>query len=58
MLDQFGGNPELALTAYHSGPERVSNLLQKRGGESLSDILSDLGPVGKKYARSVLKRMA
>lgn len=57
MLDRFGNDPELALTAYHSGPNRVAALLEAVGGSRLDDILLRLGPVGQKYARQVLGRM-
>lgn len=57
LLDQFNGDYELALTAYHSGPARVESLLEKTGGTTLADILPYLGPVGKKYAKQVLARV-
>lgn len=57
LLDQFNGDYELALTAYHSGPARVESLLEKTGGSTLADILPYLGPVGKKYAKQVLARV-
>lgn len=57
MLDAFGGDPELALTAYHSGPGRVKKLLELTGGKTLQDILLRLGPVGQRYAKQVLARL-
>lgn len=57
MLDMFNGDVELALTAYHSGPGRVRELLERTGGKTLDDIIEYLGPVGQKYARQVLGRM-
>lgn len=63
LLNMFDGDVGLALTAYHSGPGRVKQLLKKSGGSSLEDILSvpfkegGLGPVGRKYAKQVLARM-
>lgn len=57
LLRQFDGDVELALTAYHSGPGRVQKLLERTGGRTLADIIDLLGPVGQKYARSVLRRM-
>ena len=56
LLQQFDGDVELALTAYHSGPGRVQRLLKETGGSTLQDILPKLGPVGQKYARQVLAR--
>jgi soluble lytic murein transglycosylase-like protein len=57
LLPMFDYDLELALTAYHSGENRVKNLLRKTGGKSLTDIKSHLGPVGKRYAESVLGRL-
>jgi hypothetical protein len=57
LLPMFDYDLELALTAYHSGENRVKNLLRKTGGKSLTDIKSHLGPVGKRYADSVLRRL-
>lgn len=57
MLDMFNGDIELALTAYHSGPGRVQDLLEQTGGTKLSDIKHLLGPVGKKYAKEVTGRI-
>jgi hypothetical protein len=57
LLGQFDGDPELALTAYHSGIGRVKKLLDKEGGSKLSDIIGELGPVGKRYAGEVLGRL-
>jgi soluble lytic murein transglycosylase-like protein len=57
LLDQFGGDVELALTAYHSGQGRVRRLLRQTKGKTLADILPLLGPVGQKYASSVLRRL-
>lgn len=56
MLQQFNNDPELALTAYHSGPATVARLLKQTGGKSLADIVDLLGPAGKKYAKGVLSR--
>jgi hypothetical protein len=57
LMKQFGGDAELALTAYHSGPGRVQKLLDLTGGTTLADIKDLLGPVGKKYAEQVIKRI-
>lgn len=63
LLNMFGGDEGLALTAYHSGPGKVKQLLKKSGGSSLEDILSipfdkgGLGPVGRKYAKQTLARI-
>jgi hypothetical protein len=63
LLNMFGGDEGLALTAYHSGPGKVRQLLKKSGGSSLEDILSvpfdkgGLGPVGRKYAKQTLARI-
>ena len=64
LLGLFDGDPELALTAYHSGFGRVKKLLNMTGGSTLNDIMEipltsgGLGPIGRKYARGVLSRMA
>jgi len=57
LLARFG-DPELALTAYHSGPTLVAELLAKAKGSNLADILSGLGPVGRQYAKNVLSKVA
>lgn len=57
LLQQFGGDAELALTAYHSGPGRVKNLLSRAQGSKLEDIKKYLGPVGQRYASGVLSKM-
>lgn len=57
LLKEFGGDVELALTAYHSGPNRVKSLLARAKGSKLADIKKYLGPVGQKYAAQVLERM-
>lgn len=63
LLNMFGGDEGLALTAYHSGPGKVKQLLKKSGGSTLEDILSvpfdkgGLGPVGRKYAKQTLARI-
>lgn len=57
LLGKYDGDVELALTAYHSGPGRVDKLLKKNDGATLADIIDDLGPIGQKYAKSVLKRV-
>lgn len=58
MLERFNNDPELALTAYHSGPDTVARLLKETGGSSLADIIHELGPAGQKYAKGVLSRYA
>lgn len=57
LLRAFGGDKELALTAYHSGIGRVKQLLTKTQGSKLSDIKKHLGPVGQRYAAEVLGRL-
>lgn len=57
LLKEFGGDVELALTAYHSGPNRVKSLLARAKGSKLADIKKYLGPVGQKYAAQVLGRL-
>ena len=58
LLKEFGGDIELALTAYHSGPNRVKSLLARAKGSKLADIKKYLGPVGQKYAAQVLGRLS
>lgn len=50
MLEKYKGDMPLALTAYQSGPNRVDDLLDETGGNSLSDIKPLLGKDGKTYA--------
>lgn len=57
LLEQFDGDPALALTAYHSGPGRVKNLLKIHNADSLEQIRKYLGPVGQKYADQTLARL-
>jgi len=57
LLEQFDGNAPLALTAYHSGPGRVKNLLKIHNADSLEQIRKYLGPVGQKYADQTLARL-
>lgn len=57
LIQEFNGDVELALTAYHSGPYRVKKLLESTGGSTLADIIDYLGPVGKKYASGVIKKV-
>lgn len=57
LLKEFGGDKELALTAYHSGIGRVKRLLTRTKGSKLSDIKKHLGPVGQRYASGVLSKM-
>lgn len=54
LLDMYGGNKELALTAYNQGYGRVNNLLAKNKTKSLKGIIKDLGPDGRSYAHNVL----
>lgn len=57
LLDKYEGDPELALTAYHSGMRRVDSLLAEKKGTKLSDIIDALGPVGRRYASDILGRV-
>ena len=57
MLERFNGDVELALTAYHSGAARVQRLLDETKGKKLDDIIHLLGPAGKKYAKTILRRV-
>ena len=57
LLKEFGGDIELALTAYHSGPNRVKSLLVRTEGKTLDDIRQYLGPIGQRYASDILKRL-
>lgn len=63
LLPMFNNDPALALTAYHSGPGKVQELLDATGGTTLDDILSvshedgGLGPIGRQYAQQVLDRI-
>jgi soluble lytic murein transglycosylase-like protein len=55
LLLQFKMDKELALTAYHSGPTRVRNLLAETKGSSFGAIRDKLGPQGQVYAEKVLR---
>lgn len=57
LLQEFDGDLELALTSYHSGPNRVKKLLAKNKATTLKEIKHDLGPVGQKYAAQILDRL-
>jgi len=57
LKEMFNNDAELVLTAYHSGEGRVRDLLKKHKGKSLSDIRASLGPAGREYADSVIKRI-
>lgn len=57
LLKQFNNDPKLALTAYHSGPGRVSKLLKKHGATTFEEIQPHLGPIGQKYAMQVIDKM-
>lgn len=57
MLEEFDGDEALALTAYNQGPNRVKKILARKNASSLEEIIPDLGPDGKKYARQVLARI-
>jgi soluble lytic murein transglycosylase-like protein len=54
MLDKYDGDLELALTAYHTGPGNVDRYLASSKTRSLDAIIDKLGPVGKRYAKSIL----
>ena len=56
LLDMFG-DTELALTAYNQGMGNVRRHLKNTGGNSLDDIIKEMGPDGQKYARSILSRL-
>lgn len=53
LLKRFGGDTAAALSAYHSGPGRVSRLRNEYG----DDYVDQLGPVGQRYAADVLNRI-
>jgi hypothetical protein len=57
LLQEFDGDLELALTSYHSGPNRVKKLLAKNKATTLKEIKHDLGPIGQKYAAQILERL-
>lgn len=57
LLDKFGGDPELALAAYHSGEGTIRKLLEARKATQLAEIIDGLGPVGQRYAKEVLARV-
>lgn len=46
LLDRYDGDPEAALTAYHSGPTNFNKKSKK---------IENMGPVGKEYAAKVMK---
>lgn len=54
LVDKYGGDLELALTAYHSGMGTVDRLLKQMKATTLEEILPELGPVGQLYAKKVL----
>ncbi|HPC91639.1 MAG TPA: lytic transglycosylase domain-containing protein, partial [Myxococcota bacterium] len=57
MIDMFGGDTELGLAAYHSGPGRIKTLLKLYNGKTLADIRPYLGQHGKVYASGVLSKL-
>ena len=57
LLDMFDGDQFLALTAYHSGPGRVKNLLKLHNATTLQEILPYLGPQGRAYASGVMSKL-
>jgi soluble lytic murein transglycosylase-like protein len=57
LITQFDGDLELALTAYHSGPGRVENLLKIHDASTFKEIRKHLGPVGQKYAPEIIARI-
>jgi len=57
LLPMFNYDLELALTAYHSGENKIKNLLRKTGGTTLADIRKHLGPQGRAYAQSVIEKL-
>jgi len=57
LLDMFDGDQFLALTAYHSGPGRVKNLLKLHNATTLQEILPYLGPQGRAYASGVKSKL-
>lgn len=54
LVEYYGGDVPLALTAYNQGYGRVDSLLRKHKAKSLQGIINDLGPDGRSYARNVL----
>lgn len=56
LLQRFK-DKELALTAYHSGPGRVSGLIGGNTNAKLADILDALGPRGQEYAAKVISKI-
>lgn len=68
LINKYGGDIKLALTAYHSGMGTVDRLLKATNGTTLDDILYaktedklgrtvKLGPVGRAYARGVISKL-
>lgn len=57
LLKQFGGDKELALTAYQTGIGTVKKLLKKYDATTLQEILPHLGPEGRAYAGKVLGQL-
>ena len=57
LIEKYKGDLKLALSAYHSGHGRVDRILASSKSKDSDAIISKLGPIGRRYAKSVLQKM-
>jgi soluble lytic murein transglycosylase-like protein len=57
LIEKYDGDLKLALSAYHSGDGRVDRILASSKSKDSDAIISKLGPIGRRYAKSVLQKM-
>ena len=57
LIEKYNGDLKLALSAYHSGDGRIDRILASSKSQDSDAIISKLGPIGRRYAKSVLKKM-